>query len=230
MSTLPSNSDPRPHLPAWVRYALAALLVLLFAPALFQGVMAFFRAFTYTLELLIVVVGLGGGGFWLWQTDRLRQQQREAMQRMLDRFLQEGQPFKLGDFAEKVGLPVAMVKPYLERISRTGNTLVEVDDRGTIYYYVLPPNSTELSLLPAAENIPQPELLPDATIEQLTSNSQSLDRPVIQAELARRLKVSASTIGKRKLKPDFTEWVRSKDPDGMGWRYSQITKQFYPQP
>lgn len=238
MSTLPSNSNPRPHLPTWVRYAAIALSILLFAPAVFQGVMAFFRAFTYTLELLLVVLGLGGGGFWLWQTDRLRQQQRDAMQQMLDRLLQEGLPFKLSDFAEKVALPVAIVKPYLERISRTGTTLVEVDDRGTIYYYV-PPSHPKQSSPPAAlADLPQPDLLPAATTDKRAPHPQTLDgvatpkeyRPFIQAELARRLHVSPSTIGKRKLKPDFSDWVRSKDPEGMSWRYSQVTKQFYPEP
>jgi hypothetical protein len=255
MSTIPSNSDSRLHLPRSVRYALVALLVLLVAPALLQGVMAFFHAFTHTLEMTIVALGLGGGGFWLWYSDRQKIQQRESIQGTLDRFVSKGQPFKLLDFAAKVGLSVSIVKPYLERVSRELRILVEVDDRGTIYYYVRDPNSTETSPSPQSDGIANcnflPESVADRPLEQEieidrnppncqpenNANSEPLDReatpleyrPFIQAELARRLKVSASTIGKRKLKPDFTEWVRSKDPQGMGWRYSQVTKQFYPQ-
>lgn len=203
-----SNNDSRLQLPESVRYAFVVLLVLLVAPAFLHGMMAFFRAFAQTLEVTIVALGLVGGGFWVWQRDRRQQQGREAMEGTLDRYLQEGKPFQLRDFAEKVGLPVATVKPYLERVSREGNPLVEVDDRGTIYYYVK---------------------LPEPPIEPESPTLQTLERPLIQAELARRFQVSASTIGKRKLKPDFTDWARLKDPEGIGWRYSQVTKQFYPQ-
>lgn len=237
---IPSNPDSRLHLPGSIRYALVALLVLLVAPALLQGVMAFFQVFTHTLEITIVALGLAGGGLWLWYSDRQKQQQRDSMQGTIDRLLREGQPFKLSDFAEQTGLPVPIVKPYLERVSRKLKTLVEVDDRGTIYYYVRDPNAPETSHSPQSNDIANSNLLPESIPDQLlepeiemareSPNCQPIDRPFIQAELARRLQVSASTIGKRKLKPDFTEWVRSKDPDGIGWRYSQVTKQFYPQP
>lgn len=211
-----SNHDSRLQLPESVRYAFVVLLVLLVAPAFLHGMMAFFRAFAQTLEVTIVALGLVGGGFWVWHRDRQQQQGREAMQGTLDRLLQEGQPFKLGDFAENVGLPVATVKLYLERVSRERHTLVEVDDRGTVYYYVKLPE--------AAKTQPEPSIEPEVP------TPEAIERPLIQAKLARRLKVSASTIGKRKLKQDFTDWARSKDPEGMGWRYSQVTKQFYPQP
>jgi P-type Cu2+ transporter len=44
--------------------------------------------------------------------------------------------------------------------------------------------------------------------------------------LANRLKVSATTISRRKSKPDFSEWARNHDPDGMTWAYSQKSKLF----
>jgi hypothetical protein len=248
MSMIPSNPDSRLHLPGSVRYALVALLVLLVAPALLQGVMAFFHVFTHTLEITIVALGLAGGGFWLWYSDRQKIQQRESIQGLLDLLVGEGQPFKLFDFAEKVGLPVPIVKSYLEQVSRELKTLVEVDDRGTIYYYVRDLNSTENSPSPKSDGITNGNLLPASTTDRSLKLESEIDpelancrpiereatpkesRPFIQAELARRLQVSSSTIGKRKLKPDFTEWARSKDPDGVSWRYSQVTKRFYPQP
>ncbi|MDP8965895.1 MAG: hypothetical protein M3O33_18310 [Cyanobacteriota bacterium] len=54
--------------------------------------------------------------------------------------------------------------------------------------------------------------------------SQSL----IQAELAKRLDVHSSTVGKRKSDPDFSEWSQSRDPEGMAWAYSAETKEFVP--
>jgi hypothetical protein len=243
-SMIPSNPDSHLHLPDSVRYALFVILALLVGPAFIQGMMAFFHAFTHTLEITIVALGLGGGGFWLWHRDRRQQQQHASMQGMLDLFVSEGKPFKLFDFVQKVGLPEAIVKPYLERVSRELKTLVEVEDRGEIYYSVRSPNFHESPHPVTSESISREDLpsqsmpdgdlklefLPDQTHPETTASPKSINRPFIQAELARRLNVSASTIGKRKLKPDFTEWVRSKDPEGMGWRYSQVTKQFYPQP
>lgn len=37
--------------------------------------------------------------------------------------------------------------------------------------------------------------------------------------LAQRLGVSYSTISRRRSQEDFTEWSRSRDPDGVGWIY-----------
>lgn len=39
------------------------------------------------------------------------------------------------------------------------------------------------------------------------------------SQLARHLKVSKSVVSRRKDKPDFKEWSRSKDPDGKTWSY-----------
>ncbi len=46
---------------------------------------------------------------------------------------------------------------------------------------------------------------------------ESEEESVSTAELAKRLRVASSTVSHRKPKPDFTEWTRSKDPDGIGW-------------
>jgi hypothetical protein len=51
---------------------------------------------------------------------------------------------------------------------------------------------------------------------------------LIQAELARRLQVHSSTVGKRKLDPDFSDWTRQRDPEKISWRYSDKSKLFYP--
>ena len=51
---------------------------------------------------------------------------------------------------------------------------------------------------------------------------------LIQAELARRLQVHSSTVGKRKLDPDFSQWTQKRDPEKIPWEYSDQTKLFYP--
>jgi len=52
---------------------------------------------------------------------------------------------------------------------------------------------------------------------------------LIQAELAKRLDVHSSTVGKRKSDPDFSEWSQSRDPEGIAWKYSPDTKEILPQ-
>jgi hypothetical protein len=53
-------------------------------------------------------------------------------------------------------------------------------------------------------------------------------RSLIQAELAKRLDVHSSTVGKRKSDPDFSEWSQSRDPEGIAWEYSHLTREFLP--
>lgn len=47
-----------------------------------------------------------------------------------------------------------------------------------------------------------------------------------QAELARRLGCSSSTLSNRRDRPDFPQWSKSKDPEGIGWHYRKWW--FYP--
>jgi hypothetical protein len=50
---------------------------------------------------------------------------------------------------------------------------------------------------------------------------------IIQSELAKRLDVHSSTIYKRRSEPDFTDWTRNRDPDGLAWGYAEAAKEYY---
>lgn len=77
---------------------------------------------------------------------------------------------------------------------------------------------------------------PESTTATLDAESEVEDliddRPVsidagqslIQAELAKRLDLNSSTVGRRKSEPDFEEWSQSKDPEGVAWKYEPETK------
>ncbi|MFP4121480.1 MAG: hypothetical protein ACLFWI_10850 [Coleofasciculus sp.] len=79
----------------------------------------------------------------------------------------------------------------------------------------------EAEIQDKAESPPE---TPSPQIEDEEKEGQTL----IQAELAKRLDVHSSTIGKRKSDPDFAQWSQSKDPDGVAWEYSPETKEFLP--
>ena len=49
---------------------------------------------------------------------------------------------------------------------------------------------------------------------------------LIQADLAKRLDTTSSTIARRKSEPDFPIWSQSKDPQGIAWQYLDDQKIF----
>ena len=79
-------------------------------------------------------------------------------------------------------------------------------------------------------DLSDPTALPDAESDDLWEHSerQPDSKALIQAELAKRLDVHSSTVGKRKSDSDFSEWSQSRDPEGIAWEYSPITKEFLP--
>lgn len=60
-----------------------------------------------------------------------------------------------------------------------------------------------------------------------TINYDSLSA-LIQGDLAKRLDLNSSTVGRRKNKEDFPEWSQSKDPEGVAWKYLPDKELFVP--
>ncbi|AFY53135.1 hypothetical protein Riv7116_0539 [Rivularia sp. PCC 7116] len=77
------------------------------------------------------------------------------------------------------------------------------------------------------------EELPEETVEHAEHVNKPLEKQLflgslIQSELAKRLGVYSSTVFKRRDDPQFPEWSRNKDPDGIAWTFSPDTKEFFP--
>ncbi|MCA1994741.1 MAG: hypothetical protein LDL41_22240 [Coleofasciculus sp. S288] len=66
------------------------------------------------------------------------------------------------------------------------------------------------------------------TWDESPKNEEIVPQSLIQSELAKRLDVHSSTVGKRKSDPDFAEWSQGRDPEGIAWEYSPETKEFSP--
>ena len=78
----------------------------------------------------------------------------------------------------------------------------------------------------------QPAIVEVATTEPVAGVATTAvpDTPmvtIIQSELAKRLDVHSSTIYKRRSEPDFTDWTRNRDPDGLAWGYAEAAKEYY---
>ncbi|MEO0834630.1 MAG: hypothetical protein AAFY16_01310 [Cyanobacteria bacterium J06642_3] len=89
-------------------------------------------------------------------------------------------------------------------------------------------SSSSVAQLTRAESTPS-----TATIETESETDSSIipepasidaGQSLIQAELAKRLDLNSSTVGRRKSDPDFPEWSQSKDPEGIAWKYESATK------
>ena len=76
-----------------------------------------------------------------------------------------------------------------------------------------------------------PESLDEESTTKITTKNKTEIDPLsalIQADLAKRLDLNSSTVGRRKNKPDFPEWSQSKDPEGIAWRYLAHKELFVP--
>ncbi|BAZ14158.1 hypothetical protein NIES4071_59980 [Calothrix sp. NIES-4071] len=69
---------------------------------------------------------------------------------------------------------------------------------------------------------------PQQVHEATTLAQQLVFGSLIQSELAKRLSVYSSTVFKRRDDPDFPEWSRNRDPDGIAWRYDRKAREFFP--
>ena len=73
--------------------------------------------------------------------------------------------------------------------------------------------------------------LNDTSETKVTSKPEKEINPLsalIQGDLAKRLDLNSSTVGRRKNKPDFPEWSQSKDPEGVAWKYLADKELFIP--
>jgi hypothetical protein len=94
-------------------------------------------------------------------------------------------------------------------------------------------DTIELEQLPIAAVPTTTSIVEVIEAEQLAISTETIlptDRPVvtiIQSELAKRLDVHSSTVYKRRSEPNFTDWTRNRDPDGIAWGYAETTKEYY---
>ena len=76
------------------------------------------------------------------------------------------------------------------------------------------------------------EQQPESTTETSSTKTETVKKvdPINQAELAKRLDVNSSTVGRNKVKSeaDFAMWSQSKDPEGIAWKYLEQSNEFVP--
>ena len=205
LRTDPSNqSKPTPL--DYVKYALGVLAALLLVPAFLQGVLAFLQTFlqtllsiVLTLNLLILSAVAGVAGIWIWQ--------RRA----------------LAGESVTIESDIVIETPSRDHFASERNAL-EIPMECADLAIALP--ETTVVTLPDVSSETPPQLTDSDETQASGQSNPEESVSLIQVQLARRLGVSSSTIGVRKLKPDFGEWSSQKDPAGLAWRYCEEERQF----
>jgi hypothetical protein len=84
----------------------------------------------------------------------------------------------------------------------------------------------QLAELKEARKQQEPAVSQASASAELADTPQSEAMTLIQAELAKRLDTTSSTIARRKAEINFAEWSQSRDPDGLAWAYDADAKLF----
>jgi hypothetical protein len=211
-----------------------------------------FLVATWRLWLALIFVGLA---FNIWQR---YQWQRWCLQvnPLFNQLIRENQgKITPMDLAIKGNFSGEAAKRYLDgKLAEFAGSIVNSEDGGKVYYFITAStlgsifdSSEPVKELPHQRSTTMMELLapPPTQVQQEEPKTETLSHThqeevkkpleqqlvfgsLIQSELAKRLNVYSSTVYKRRDDPEFPEWSRSKDPDGIAWRYSPKTKEFFP--
>ncbi|MEG3862824.1 hypothetical protein [Microcoleus sp. herbarium12] len=173
---------------------------------------------------------------------KLYQQQQKHKQASLDlvfyRLIKENQGRVTAlDLAMNAKLPGSKVQEYLdERALEFAADFQVTEEGGILYYFQIAPTVTPSETPKVAVAVQEPPTNREKTQDK-TPKLFPIDQPktgenpkisFTQTELSRRFKVHATTIGKWKVKPEFAQWSREKDPENLAWEYSTDNKRFYP--
>ncbi len=135
--------------------------------------------------------------------------------------------------------PVEIQSPVTTFNSVIANPIAEVTDPSVVSAPIPVAQLTTPTIVESIDSTPSPDISAStivAAIDPDIAPSDEIDRDnppdsplvlIIQSELAKRLDVHSSTIYKRRSEPNFTDWTRNRDPEGIAWGYAEATKEYY---
>jgi hypothetical protein len=81
-------------------------------------------------------------------------------------------------------------------------------------------------LLEEVEETPVPVTNLGKLLEEVEEAFPPAIRSMVLSDLAKRLEVTPAMLGKRKKTEDFADWSRSKDPEGIAWKFDEANSIF----
>ncbi|WP_310481530.1 hypothetical protein [Chamaesiphon sp. VAR_48_metabat_403] len=139
----------------------------------------------------------------------------------------------------EVVLPVEVKSPITVSEPAIANLTVEATVPSVVSESIPVSELPTATVVESIDSTPSPEIAAStivAAIDPDIAPPDEIDRNappaspvvvIIQSELAKRLDVHSSTIYKRRSEPNFTDWTRNRDPEGIAWGYAEATKEYY---
>jgi ParB family chromosome partitioning protein len=75
---------------------------------------------------------------------------------------------------------------------------------------------------------PQPDVKQEPAHKGSESTDELVNSSLTHSQMAERLGVKSSTLGSAKKRPDFADWVKSRDPEESVWQWVAKSKRFVP--
>jgi hypothetical protein len=161
-------------------------------------------------------------GWWLWRRFRsARQGQQETLNAIFYQLIQEHQGrITVLDFAMSTKLPAIAAREFLDARAKEFSAHFEVTEQGDTFYVFRTLKSHRFQAVVQEQ--------PPLEAAKVSEKSVASADPLTQAQLARRLGVSAGAIRRKKFSPNLAAWTKSRDPQGIEWMYSVQTRRFFP--
>jgi hypothetical protein len=159
-------------------------------------------------------------GWWLWRRwHKVQKSQQERLNGVFYQLIQEHEGrVTVLDFAMTAKLTAIAAREYLDARAKEFSAHFEVTERGDMFYLFPTLKASQFQPIDyLGKSLESDEQDESVTIHELT-----------QAQLARRLGVSAGVVSRKKLSPDLSEWTKARDPDGVGWAYLAQKRRFFP--
>ncbi|MCD8485553.1 hypothetical protein QPK87_11845 [Kamptonema cortianum] len=182
-----------------------------------------------------ILVGIGAIALGLsWKHLERRKREKQAfLKAVFYQLVQANQGYVTSlDLAVKADISGEEAQRYLQECAQEFSADVEVSDRGTLIYCFSTAQTTATETQFATLSQTEFESNIERQLAELKTRTPvtTVLKPLIQSELAKRFNVHPSTISKKKLNPDFPDWSRTQDPEGIAWGYTAETRLFAPIP
>ncbi len=204
---------------------------------------------------LFAIIVIASGLTWTFRRYRAQQKhQQDCLNTLFYKLIQQNQGHITAlDLAINSQLSGKVVQEFLDERAKEFGAELEITEQGGLLYYF----QTAVSLVAGqakeevevptdqilgynsqlvSEKIPEkvsnPGTPPQHSLVDYSITFEAANKSVslflTQKELATRLNVHASTISKRKTKPDFSQWSSQKDPESISWKYLKDQARFLP--
>ena len=171
------------------------------------------------LKVLVPVLAV----WWCWQRYRkVYSRQQKHLHTTFYHLLREHQGrMTLLDFAMTAEVTAIAARAYLDSRAKEFAARFEVTEHGDVIYVF---STLQFSHLQPSQTSSQ---LSTVVVDDSTEET-SLPASLTQAELAKRLGVTAKTVSRKKYLPTLSDWTQARDPNGVSWSYDAQVQRFFP--